>query len=713
MLFKNDIFEHEEKEYRLLYAEPENNFAWVIDTTNDLAWPIKIHWYAVAHLHAVPTNKVSLVIAPTNAMMSYRDKAFTRIQPLIEQTPDIYFSFARGQMVQARAMEVGCSVRTLYKDLRRWFQGGETTESLLANFNNSGQRISGNTANRGKTPRNTILGERAYGTYQLHEKDLAIFKRHIESAYLKDQRVTKTDAYQRLLEKHYSTVDGNGDLFINHFGCRPTYRQFSHYLQKKFPLEMQLRGRKGNKEFELGHRQILGTVGDDCRGVGHYYEIDATIVDVFLVSSVDPEKIIGKPTLYLIFDRKSRLIVGFYCGLENASWAGAMQAILSIAQDKQALCKSYGVSYSPEDWPAHQVFPREFLADRGEMISRNSNNVCDGLLITVTNLPAKRPDWKPIVECGFKLTQESLKAVVTAYDPPSNATKRQGKKYYKDACLTLKDFVAVIIETIKNHNAKAMPDYELDLAEINTGVLPTPINLWNNNIPKWASNLTRYSELQVRHALLPKDKARVTTEGILFQGCYYTCPEAQQNGWFVDARNKGRFSVTVSFDSRLVDSILIHSPKDGNILLNATLTSRSKKYEGLSFAEVKYFEKLIGTNDLLIKQSRHQTTFDYHQKVDPIVSNAKKRYRNKAVGTARRADIANERENERRIERQDLASTQENVVPNFTTPNNVISLPVKFEQNIKTKTSSSSLSSTELTPEQKAQEMRRKMLNGY
>ena len=80
---------------------------------------------------------------------------------------------------------------------------------------------------------------------------------------------------------------------------------------------MLLRSRLGDSDYERDHRKVLGTVLNDCLGVGHLYEIDATIADVYLVSSEDPSKIVGKPTLYLIIDRKSRLIVGFYFGLEN------------------------------------------------------------------------------------------------------------------------------------------------------------------------------------------------------------------------------------------------------------------------------------------------------------------------------------------------------------------------------------------------------------
>lgn len=93
---------------------------------------------------------------------------------------------------------------------------------------------------------------------------------------------------------------------------RPTLRQFKRILKQKFDLETTIRKRAGDKEFEQNHRARLGSMDQDCHGVGHIYEIDATIADVFVVSSRDRSRIIGKPTLYLIYDRRSRLIVGFY-----------------------------------------------------------------------------------------------------------------------------------------------------------------------------------------------------------------------------------------------------------------------------------------------------------------------------------------------------------------------------------------------------------------
>ncbi len=51
-------------------------------------------------------------------------------------------------------------------------------------------------------------------------------------------------------------------------------------------------------------------------GPGSRYEIDATIADVYLLSA-DRQRVIGRPTLYVVVDVFSRMVAGFYIGLET------------------------------------------------------------------------------------------------------------------------------------------------------------------------------------------------------------------------------------------------------------------------------------------------------------------------------------------------------------------------------------------------------------
>jgi putative transposase len=710
MFFRNDIFMLGDRPYRVLNTRPELDRAWVINLDDLLAWPLEIRYSDISECPQARSESARSFREPSKARKERRDAAVERITPLVERVPDIYDSNVRGRLVVERARELRCSVRTLHKDLRRFWQGGQVADALLADFHRSGRKLKGVTASRGHPPTG------AHTVYQLTSADLANFKECVEQHYLKDSRISMAAGFQRMLEKHYTFNDGNAQVFIRSVGSRPTIRQFRHFLHSNYSQEVRIRGREGDKDFERDHRAKLGTVGDDCRGVGHYYEIDATIADVYLVSSESVDKIIGKPTLYLIIDRKSRLVVGFYAGLENASWIGAMQAMLSISIDKRELCKRYGVRYDPEDWPAHEVFPQQFLADRGEMISTASRQVCDGLESTVSNAPGQRPDWKPLVECGFKLMHETIRDVTPAYDPPSNATRRRGKHYEKDACLTLSAFGKLILEAILSHNRKAMRDYDLSLAEIAADLFPTPIAIWNHDIKNRAGILSRHTESHVRHALLPKDVAVVTEAGISFKGCYYTCADAVTKGWFVSAR-KRRFKVDVSYDSRLVDSIFVQSGSADSQPCLATLTSRSNKYQGLSFAEVRYYERLVAATGPLIEDSRAQTMLRFHQEALSVIESSKKLLRDEGTRksrSARRADIVHDRASELRKERQELVKMSAG--PSGEETQNASVIPIKADtsqpQEINEGLKPTVLLDGEMTAAQRAQEMRRKMLNG-
>ncbi|MBS0353424.1 MAG: DDE-type integrase/transposase/recombinase [Proteobacteria bacterium] len=709
MLFQNDIFNLEDGSYRLLDTTVAANRAWIISLAAGNVWPQEIMWSSIANLEPSPADDAPPSSNPTFAQVAKRDAAWGRIEPLIANVPGIYVAHIRGSLIERRAVELKCSERTIHKDLRRFWQGGQTRNALLPHYQFSGRKEGGHTAGRGRRPLLRVA------TYQLEAEDLARFHKIIKKHYVKDSRCTVTGAYQRLLDEHYAYLDGNNQRFIYSQEERPTFRQFSYFLNRHYSIEVRIRGREGDKDFERNHRSNEGTVLADCLGVGHFYEIDATIVDVYIVSSIDINKIIGKPTLYLIIDRQSRLIVGFYIGLENASWTGAKEAIASISANKIALCEYYGVTYNAEDWPADKVFPKEFLGDRGEMISGASNQLTNGLQVTVTNTPGLRPDWKSLVENSFKLIHESLKDVVPAYDPPSNAMRRRGKQYEKDACLTLHDFGKTLLLAIIAHNRKAMPNYKLSPREIADDVMPTPIALWNHGIVERSGLLTKYSESVVRRELLPTGEAVVTAEGILFKDCFYSCPEAMENGWLVRAR-KSRFDVTVSFDSCLADKIYVRNPNNKHQVFEATLTTRSQQYRGFSFAEVKYFESQKALSADAIEQNRRQVMAEFHHAADPITLQARKKL--KAEGrvtsrTARRADIKVDRQAELRNERQERATQAASPAQSHSSPpilNNILPMPLR---NSLTDTShTQKFEGGELTPQQRIQEMRRKMLNG-
>lgn len=652
-ILPNDLFQSFSGDLlRVVAIEQENGRAWVINVTNTSALPRLYTLNEIQELHPVKPKNALQAPMPSIAAIRRANAAFEAIEPLLK-TPDIFVPAKRHALLVARATELGTTTGRLLRSLRRYWQKGMARDALLPNFQNCGARERQATQGRG---RKSDLPETA--TYQMSPGDYRLIEKFVRKTLTSGKLTTKTDAYQRLLEKHYSYVDADGTRFLKPKCERPSFRQFDYAVLSLFSFEQLKRAKVGEAEFEQNHRAKLGYGLEGCLGVGHIYEIDATIADLFLVYSEDRSRIIGKPSLYLIYDRFSRLVVGFYVGIEEPSWLAAMQAICFIAEDKEAICKKYKVPYDPADWPAHGAFPEEFVADRGpEFTSNASSNLSEQLRITVTNLPARRPDRKGTVECGFKLIQRSLADVVPGYEPPENAKKRQGKKYDKDACMTLDEFRSTMLEAIIYHNRKVMRDYPLPLDMLSQGITPSAINIWNANIQERCGALVRYEANRVRSCLLPKGEASVQQQGIFFKGAYYSCPEAIKQGWFVKAGRR-QFRVKVSYDMRLADSIYIEDRSAPNGFIEAVLTERSAAYRGMSFDEVAVSQRLLKNAQHVWGDENLQLKSDFHSQVDPIAQRAHQEMK-KVVGkksrTSRRRDIREDRHQERAARRQEEA----------------------------------------------------------
>lgn len=674
MLFQNDIYlDANEQRYRVLSVDTVHDKAWTIAIEDKHACPESRRWSSIFWKPVSPNQvdeKAELSFHVSAAQRHRAVHALQAIQPLLDAIPAIYVPSNRSQLVKAHAAITGISERTLRNYLREYWQGGQTPSALHGKWHRCGRTTGalGKTARRGRRPR--------HGNYTIFEVDESAKAKLKEAAawYLKDGRRTITGSYEFLLREHYARPDGNGELHVKLKGERPTLRQFDYYLRKHYPTEVRLRSRLGDKDFERDHRAKLGSARFDCLGVGDIYEIDATIADIFLVAKDDITRIIGKPTVYIIIDRRSGLIIGFYVGFENASWSAARLAILSIAADKAELCRRYGVVYDPEDWPAHGIMPRQFYADRGEMISRASSRIVEGLNLTVANLPGLRPDWKPFVECGFKLMHQALAEHAPGFDPASNFTKRRGKHYEKDASLTLDQFTKIMLELVIAHNRRPKRELELSNAELMAEVIPAPTALWNFDVQTRSGYLSRVRELDVKFSLLPTDKAIVTEHGIHFKHCYYTCEEAIQKGWFIQGRKK-RFALNVSYDPRIADAIYIHDESNHGKYIRADMTDVSRRrYAGLSFDEIHFYKYLEKKTLFEAEQIRQQVGMEYVQRITPTIDDANARLKRapKKSRTSRKADIKQDRAQALREER---VTTSAPLPRTATPPSHVIQMP--------------------------------------
>lgn len=664
MIFKDDIFELGHWKWRYVKPREGADTSWCIRLDYPNAWPEEISNAVLAGLTAIELPDADDGVEATLCELRLErcKVSWARLEPLLLSAGDNLFDpTQRNRAIENYALQVGCSERTLHKDLRRYWMRGSNMYALLDDRHKSGRvqnlapgqdRKVSFTAGRGRT-----ASKDRYKVYQMTADDVKVIKEVIETNFLEKPKETHalTDAYTVLLNDHYS-VKVENKLVKLPLGHRPTRRQFENILYRDYGYKARNKGRIGETDWEKDHRGMVSTLLADCLGVGHQYEIDATIGDIFLVSVEDVRVIIGKPTIYFITDRQSRLIVGFYVGLENANWECAMQAILSVSEDKKELCARYDVEYDPAHWPAHRVHPSIYFGDRGEMITEASGNIATGLNLTVSNTPGRRPDWKALAECGFQLMNCSIRTA-PAYDPPSNVKRRRGKNFAKDACLTVRQFGKLILEHIINHNNRPILKYDLSLKERLDGVVPTPIALWNHGVATRSGLLTRYEASKVRTALLRRGVAKRTTRGIEFEGCLYECETGLQQDWKERAREEVSY-VHISYDKRLVDHIYIHiSGKSAPE--RAWLSDISDKFRGLCFEEVAFFEDKIRDVRLASKEQGHQSRLDYYSATQPTIDAAKASLKNAGPlpsRNGRKAQALPHRQAAKKQERQGSAS---------------------------------------------------------
>lgn len=572
-------------------------------------------WDARRELRVVEHSPESMPPAVGAADIVVRDLRWQRIEGLVGN-PALYDRKSRNKLLNEHAQAIGSTKETLLSDLRRYWLKGQNKDALLGDFwrcghpqqedesvlvverkGEQGAKIvafaSGLGQARGRRPKGGKYVPLALSKL-VRAKVLEVAKRY----FLEDERRSIRATTDHVVRELFALRDENGELkrgpegeaLLKPLGQRPTEHQVRYLLRKALGPSETFKRRVGDADHDNNHAAATGSILDDCLGPGDVYEIDATVIDLWVVAEADHQTIIGKPTLYLVVDRDSRLIVGFHISLENPQWEEAKLAILSICSDWEALCKRFSVAYRPDAFPARGVFPNRFAADRAEMLSFMSNILCDGLEQQVTNVPSKKSKSKSCVEGSFHETNVPIKDSAPGYEFPRNARKRQGKQYDKDASLTLTELIRIYLELVIAHNLKVRLGMPLSPEDVYKGWKATPASLWQRGIERRMAAPARYSYEYVRSKLMPLGEAIVQRDGVHFRGLIYTFDQALSEDWFARASLQGRFTVTVAYSSALVDSVVIHDPFDKRKTYSGRLTSDdAKRFTGYSWAEVRAY----------------------------------------------------------------------------------------------------------------------------
>ena len=581
-----------------------------------------------------------------------RDKNFAVLRPLIELA-DFYNPKRRGPVVDKIVSEFGTTKQTIYRLARRYWQRGQIPNALLPDYKNSGGKGKKRVAKGKKLgrPRKYSPGTGAI----VDEQTERLFRIAIDKYILSDKGHSFPYAHRRLETMYHNYFPDVAEENL------PSLWQLRHFYKREYNQTEALQKRISKKDYSKDIRPLHGTAASQALGPGSRYEIDATIADVYLVSDSDRGNIVGRPVVYMVIDVFSRMVAGFYIGFENPSYAAALQALHVAISSKSDYCRELGFDITDDEWPCIGL-PDALLADRGELLGHQIENLESSFSMRIENTPPYRGEAKGIVERHFKTMHESFGPFVPGYVTGNLVKKRGGSDYRLDAKLTITDFTQIVLSSVLQHNQFAVLDKYDREVDMPTDLPNTPIHLWNWGIQNRTGRLRQTDSDALKIALLPRSEVTLSERGVGLFGLYYTSSEIVRLGWTHRGRDVKRpKKMMAAYDPLSADSIYLFYEKGSNKYWKCSLTEISRQYRGSSFWDVWQLQeeqkKVAAKAKLAAKESRREHEEFVLDKISQAISDSPAR---SARPKAERIRAINDnRSNEKKLERQ--SKTPKNV----------------------------------------------------
>ena len=209
----------------------------------------------------------------------------------------------------------------------------------------------------------------------------------IEEEYLSNNKPPPSHVY-RLLEHKVELLNRLRPTPLKF----PSRAQFYRIIKGLDQYETMLH-RQGKKAADK-HFRLTGA-GPSVSMILERVEVDHSPIDALLVDDVTGV-VLGRPTLTLLIDVYSRMILGIYIGFEPPSLVAVMRALRHAI-----LPKENAASYLQDvagEWPAFGI-PMNLICDNGsEFHAETLKRLCAELDINLQFCPKAEPGYKGTVE---------------------------------------------------------------------------------------------------------------------------------------------------------------------------------------------------------------------------------------------------------------------------------------------------------------------------
>ncbi len=569
----------------------------------------------------------------------------------LEAEENLYISKYREKALKEAMQIFQLSYNGVKNLLIRYWHGAQTKNSLLPSYHRCGakqrDRKSSN-KKRGK-PRND---EKSIGV-NVDDNMKKLFKVALNRYYYSERNNSLKITYELMLRDSFvkEKVEHNGinlPVLLDK-SKMPTYQQFLYWFKKMNNAKMEISKRSGTRAYQQNYRTIIGDSTQDAGGAcGSLWQIDSTLFDIYLVSSVSRDITVGRPIVFLVIDVYSRLIMGVNISYESLnSYSGAMVALANSMSSKKEFASRYGISIEDEEWP--YCVPLRVMADRGELVGKQIENAIQGLGITIQNSPPYHADYKGIIESAFSVLNSRVKPFADGVVINGKGNKERGESDYRlKANLTIEDFCKIVIKCVLFHNKNhVLTDYVLDESMLEEKIEKIPLQIWNHGVKNRKGQLRLLPEEMIKTHLFPMDKATVTARGVSYKKMLYASGYTLKNDWFQKARINGSWRVNICYDPRDLTNIYVRDEGEEG-LLKLTLLDHLTKYANKGIEEIEKIATHEQKIDEKSKERELQEKVQLFTEIEHIVENAKRKTDSeKDYGKSKTQRLSGIKENQR------------------------------------------------------------------
>jgi len=346
-------------------------------------------------------------------------------------------------------------------------------------------------------------------------------------------------------------------------------RMFYYHFNQIFSRRDQLEMRVGSFQFKKDYEARQGTTLEGILGATSRYEVDATVLDLYVHYPYIKNRrySMGRPTLYFVVDVYSTMIVGFYLGFGAPNSDGVAQAMVNACMCKVQLAKRYGLDIDEADWPANFI-PKEVTIDNG---TEYPNKLVASILKSMLGIKAfnftavYRGDAKGTVEGTFDI----FNGEVAHFQPGSifKEVDRTEQHPSNQAVLSYDSLVRKIIHFIifQNKSAKRLEKHGFEAMVDDIGLSPESIFLHSLDKDMDGGRKTQENdEAKLRWAFLPEEEARVRKDCIYFEGLKYHHSYFHEEGLYQTAALEGTFPLIVKRVKDWTNHIFCRVKSKGN-----------------------------------------------------------------------------------------------------------------------------------------------------